>query len=267
MLLLAQVKTKATAYVASRSASTRSMDYEMYCAIVSLVPAFLDKNPSVDESHPNSLDAFKEWTLEQFSYKMDGVGSIELSTIHAAKGKEGDTYIINPGLTLLKERLDGSDWERYEELCLAYIARTRANDRLIYLPNLEMTSRAEILALFKKPTEPTVHISEIDNLEGGGDSQGSSTSTSTVSTASAASSSAVLVAEDVGNAPDKIKYALATLLLTEMPTTLAELDGAVRERLLQTRPSATLGSEEGEQNKRAVLAARQTIRTEMAKGK
>ena len=78
-------------------ASTRSMDYEMYCAIVSLVPAFLDKNPSVDESHPNSLDAFKEWTLEQFSYKMDGVGSIELSTIHAAKGKEGDTYIINPG--------------------------------------------------------------------------------------------------------------------------------------------------------------------------
>ena len=265
---VAQVKTKVTAYLATRSASTKSMDYEMYSAINSLVPTFLEKHPSVDEAHPNSIDAFKAWTLEQFSYKLDGVGSIELSSIHAAKGKEGDTYIINPSLTPLKERLDGSDWERYEELCLAYIARTRANDRLVYLPDLQITSRAEILALF---TKPKVHTSEVDDVEGGGESQGSTTSTSTVSTAGAAASSAIILAEDAGDArligAENVKYALAALMLSEMPSTLAQLDAAVRARLLQTRPSATLGSDEGEQNKRAVLAARQTIRSEMAKGK
>ena len=40
----------------------------------------------------------------------------------------------------------------YEELCVAFVARTRAKDRLVYLPDLEATSRSEIFALFESPT-------------------------------------------------------------------------------------------------------------------
>jgi hypothetical protein len=149
------------------------------------------------------------------------------------------------------------DWERFEELCLAYIARTRAMDRLVYLPDLEITSRTEILSLFKKPITFTAELDE------GGGSQGSATSS--VSTASAASSSALLVAAEDFDAPAQIKEALLTLELPAMPTTFAELDAAVRKRLLATRPDNALGSEEGKANQQAVLAARTTIRTEMTK--
>ena len=84
----------------------------------------------------------------------NGHASVLLATFHAAKGLEGDSvYIINPDMSPLKERLDGQDWERYEELCVAFIARTRAKDRLIYLPDLESTTRGEVEALFVRPVE------------------------------------------------------------------------------------------------------------------
>ena len=38
-----------------------------------------------------------------------------------------------------------------EELCVAYIARSRARHRMIYLPDLEMTSRQEMKALLRRP--------------------------------------------------------------------------------------------------------------------
>lgn len=58
---------------------------------------------------------------------------IFLATPHAAKGLEADdVYILNPSMIPLTERIAFGGWKGMEELCVAYIARSRARHRMIY---------------------------------------------------------------------------------------------------------------------------------------
>ena len=86
---------------------------------------------------------------------------MRVATAHGAKGLEADhVYLFNPELFPLKERILLGGWQRYEELCVAFVAVTRAKNRLVYLPNLAVTSRASCLDLFLQSAPPTEQASQ-----------------------------------------------------------------------------------------------------------
>ena len=61
-------------------------------------------------------------------------------------------YLINPSMFPMTDKIEQAGMWEFEELCVEYVAKTRAKDRMVFLPDLEMTSKKEVLGLFVKPT-------------------------------------------------------------------------------------------------------------------
>ena len=61
-------------------------------------------------------------------------------------------YLINPSMFPMADKIEQGGEEAFEELSVEYVAKTRAKDRMVFLPDLEMTSKKEVLGLFVKPT-------------------------------------------------------------------------------------------------------------------
>jgi len=57
-------------------------------------------------------------------------------------------YLINPSLFPMADKIEQGGEEAFEELCVEYVAKTRAKDRMVFLPDLEVTSKKEVLGLF-----------------------------------------------------------------------------------------------------------------------
>ena len=83
--------------------------------------------------------------------------------LHTSKGLDAaTTFIVNPSLCPLVDRLalGGIIIDEYEEKCLAYIARSRARRRLVYLKDLDNTSRAEVGGIKRQRMRTWKHRNE-----------------------------------------------------------------------------------------------------------
>ena len=81
-----------------------------------------------------SLEAFAACVEGLFS---DELGTVNLSTVHKAKGLEADTvYIIRPEKLPLVWK-NQREWEAEQEMNIDYVARTRAKEALIYVTSEE----------------------------------------------------------------------------------------------------------------------------------
>ena len=145
---------------------------------------------------------------------------------------------------------DRDEEEAFQELCVEYVAKTRAKDRMVFLPDLEMTSKKEVLGLFVKPT-----VSSLDVAPVGTDTPSSSQSTEAT--------------EAEGESNTARDEALATLELTLMPATVEELDAhvvtllrrAMKVRSAMRRETASPAvREEAERRKQAITGARNVLR-------
>lgn len=247
------------AYLNTHAPANDSNAYDLRSSLSLMIKEFSRVFPHLDLAMPMAMKDFEAWLPTVFND--NGHASVLLATFHAAKGLEGDSvYIINPDMSPLKERLDGQDWERYEELCVAFIARTRAKDRLIYLPDLESTTRGEVEALFVRPVE----LENAETIEEAPESQ-EMLSTSSIGTS--LTNMAVMVldktSDKVTSDTTPLAAALITLGLTEMPDTHNAVDAAVRKILLTVRPDSDLGSTAKKDLQKAVLEARKLVKSAM----
>ena len=102
---------------------------------------------------PEALVEFSDF-LHAF-FKADdkaAKGVIMMGTIHWSKGLEADdVYIVQSATLPLAERIALGDWQKYEELCIQFVAYTRARGRLLLLSHLENFNRQNILGLWDQP--------------------------------------------------------------------------------------------------------------------
>ena len=216
-------------------------------------------NGQLGTTPPPSTEAFQDWlTLYLNPPVPGGVGVVRVATAHGAKGLEADhVYIFNPELFPLKERILLGGWQRYEELCVAFVAVTRAKNRLVYLPNLAVTSHTSCLDLFLQSAPPDEQASQ---------------STADTEPASSQESLPSDAGEDIGDGDgagtgkpvddDVTSKALRTLCIDAIPSTQAEIDQAVRRRLLKVHPDKN-PSEVATVSTQEVLAARAHLRTKL----
>ena len=257
---LAQVRTR----LASRSSvsALSEEDRDHRAALELLIDTFeLETQKAKSPYHnlefhmPNARSQFEKFVREFYKPCKEGTrkGTILVGTPHAVKGLASDDgYIVNPRNLPLKQRLELGGWEEYEELCIAFVARTRVRNRLIYLPELDSTTRAEVLTLFAPPgnvvtsnthsacpsgpstqeTEPLAS-SDDDDDESDDDSDGASET--------------------------KHAQALGVLGLSEIPATTSALDAVVKPLLLGSHPDRNSGSTAQERTV-AVLQARTLLK-------
>lgn len=238
---LDQAHRRLTARLSFMTPSDKDDRYDMHIALEHAIKIFLDLDPTIDASQPHARGLFYKWLVTFFTDTEEGVGVVRCSTMHAAKGTQADhVYIINPGLSPLQDRIALGGWEEYEELCVAFVARTRAKDRLVYLPDLDNTTRETLLELFEE---------KHDMPETATDSQ----ETETTDNGDAD-------ANPDGDADPALGAALETLCLTTLPPTVQELEKTVRELLLRIHPDHNFNSIDAKEKTQAVLNARSAIK-------
>lgn len=188
---------------------------------------------------------------------------VEVSSIHKAKGTEAaHVYIGNPHLTPLQARLALGGWQRYEELCVAFVARTRARDCMIYLPELGQTTRATVAALFDAPPaapQSSAQGSSQGSSQGSQDTQGSQDSQDSTSAPDADEDEAE-TDDDDGNLTDK--KALAILGFIEMPASRAEIEKAVPVLLPRKHPDKDNSAGSTARTQAVLANSRNTLREE-----
>ncbi len=102
---------------------------------------FLDKRYEVWKNVCDSLeDIFKKIKI----YVSAKENPIVISTIHSAKGLEGDRVFVLEYLKLPLKRDEQKDWEVIQEINLKYVAVTRAKE-VLYLVNSESLEELEEL--------------------------------------------------------------------------------------------------------------------------
>ena len=243
---LEQAQKKLQARLSLMSPSDLDDRYDMHNALESSIRLYLDKFPTVNPAMLDARTSFFIWLSEFFTAKdSKSTGIVRLSSLHAAKGNEADeVYLLNPRMSPLKERIALGGFEEYEEMCVAYIARSRGRKKHINLPDLENTTRESILELFKNPNI-TDDVANAD--EAPGTSQGTDATTD---------------ANDVSDA--ETDDALATLNLNEIPANVQELEKTVRALLFKVHPDHNLNSTAAKEKTQAVLNARAVIKTALA---
>ena len=133
-------------------AAPASHSYEQVTALKGLLEIYLEEDSDVNTSLPESSHAFSKWIDKFFKPGEAEKGVVRLTTAHAGKGLEADdVFIVNPSMFPLQERIDLGGWAEFEELCVEYVAKSRARDRMVYLPDLEVSSKDEVFRLLDKP--------------------------------------------------------------------------------------------------------------------
>lgn len=83
-------------------------------------------------SQVTSLDALQEFISSKFSDTEKPGAAVVLSSIHRSKGLEADNVWVLDPRSLPLVRRDSKPWELRQERHLAYIAATRAKQRLVF---------------------------------------------------------------------------------------------------------------------------------------
>ena len=223
--------------------STRTR--EMYEALAKLVHVYLQLPDAVDANTIDAREAFCEWLRGFYAPTDGGKGIFVIETMRKSKSGQADSvYLINWAMMPLKDRIDKGGWEENEELCLAYVAATRARSRLIKLPLLEEITVEAVKELFNTPvqgqyvTQPEATMeSDPSDDEAAGAAPGGAAAPN-----------------------DAITAALAALELAALPTSTEELDACVRRLMRAHHTDRNLGKEKEAQGKsQAILAARRHI--------
>ena len=235
---------------AQNASGVASETYEMQFAPNELLDYYLEINPGMTLARANR-EAFAKWLEKFYQPGKAEQGIIRLTTPHAGKGLEADdVYLINPSMFPMADKIEQGGEEAFEELSVEYVAKTRAKDRMVFLPDLEVTSKKEVLGLFVKPT-----VSSLGAAPVGTDTPSSSQSTEAT--------------EAEGESNTARDEALATLELTLMPATVEELDAhvvtllrqAMKVRSATRRETASPAArEESERRKQAITSARNVLR-------
>lgn len=136
----------------------------------------------------------------------------------------------------LPERIALGGWERYEELCVQFVAYTRARERLILLSHLDDFNRQNLLHLWDEPVprslEPTQEVpsNECDQSD----------------------------ADELDDA--SVQEALLVLELTALPASEAALNAAFKSVIRKAHPDRNFGSTAATARSATLLAARATIK-------
>lgn len=234
-------------------------DYDLLSALCHCLVAFMGE--AVNDSYA-TMPAFVKWLVEFF--RPTGSNSfndhIRCGTMHSLKGAEADTiYIINPDMSPLKERIAKGGWHEHEENCLAYMIRGRGKERLVYLPNLEVVTRSEILRLFEDTSETVPFQTVLDPTTYSPPTTAPFDSQETVDDAGTVSDMEgddKTMAGPQQEMTAEVKDALATLNLPAMPIDVNTLNTAVRNVLLCKNASFANAKATDRASHDRVLAAR-----------
>ena len=206
-------------------AAPASHSYEQVTALKGLLEIYLEEDSDVNTSLPESSHAFSKWIDKFFKPGEAEKGVVRMTTAHAGKGLEADdVFIVNPSMFPLQERIDLGGWAEFEELCVEYVAKSRARDRMVYLPDLEVSSKDEVFRLLDKP--------KVRAMDASASSQ-----------PYASSSQDTTLTEALDDTEDTTEKdaALATLELQALPETEQDLDDRVRSmlRAVMKRPRSS----------------------------
>ena len=144
-------------------------------------------------------------------------------------------YIVQPNLLPLAERIALGDWERFEELCIKFVAYSRARERLILLSHLEVFNRQNILGLWDKPEhspEPPSDAPPLDEAE-----------------------EADPVAEK-----EAMIVSLGLLGLQTLPSSEAAINEAFKKAIRKGHPDRHFGSQAATEHSRMLLEARAILK-------
>jgi hypothetical protein len=199
---------------------------DLLSCLISLLDMYSSSSDIVDIALPESVPAFKNGCHMFFNpigSEKNGVGVVRVSTVHRAKGVEADdVHLHQMKLLPLPERIAKGGWNADEELCVEFVAKSRARNRMTYHRDLTTFDKASVLALWDPPVSIT-----------GDDTQATNTPASEES----------LGAED-GADKATINNALKILNLTTMPETSSELNKIVRALLFRAHPDHHFNSPE-----------------------
>jgi len=218
--------------------------FDLYSALLATLEVFAASD-GVNLDAPGAVDAFKAHIHNIYNPTvLDGesfVGIVRLSSIHRAKGlKARHVRIVQPDLVPLADRVAKGGWHAHEELCAKYVAYTRAEDRLIFLPMLPRFTRDTFLELF----EPNAD----DDASEGSDAELPSSSQDTA------------VPEDVSN---EVDLALRELRLQAMPESREALNKVVKTLLFQVHPDRNFGSAAAKDFTQRILHARSVLMSQL----
>ena len=212
---------------------------ELQQALLFFIQSYLQDHEALDSKLAAAKATVRAAIMTTFEDTKRAVpGVVYFSTIHSSKGLQSySVYIINPGLCPLPDRVakrhGPADWEAYEETCVAFIAVTRATDKLIYLQNLDSTSYESVDKLFAKPEVPAAaglpHSEQYSQPESEAEPQPTQ---------------------------DDLPH-LETLELPHVPATVQELDNATMQALKV--PLNQLKTAEYQAKKQKVLGAREYL--------
>ena len=151
-------------------------------------------------------------------------------------------YIIQPDLLPLPERIEIGGWERWEELCIQFVAYTRARQRLIFLSHIEVFTRQDILNLWNEPVSrsaPPIVAPIFSEL-----------------------------AEPVDPAAEKeaIVASLAVLGFQDMPSSTAAINEAFKATMLTPHPDRPFGSPAANAHSHMLLESRAILKRALASG-
>jgi len=233
---LGSVRRRLSLKLAETVPDAQGGTYEILEAVVALSALYADPLELLET--PDSKLQFVFWLNDYFKLPSGRV-PILVSTMHACKGLEASVvYIGNPFLCPLSDRVALGGWQMMEELCVAFVAHTRARDILCFLPNLETTTRTSVLALWDAPPSDTV-------LQPDAVCDTQETEPATPPLLSIEST------EAERNEASPHSVALRLLGLKNMPAARSEVEVAVRERLRH-------GADD--KHRRAILEARAVLR-------
>ena len=156
-------------------------------------------------------------------------------TLYLKHATTVQVYIVQPKLLPLAERIALGDWERFEELCIQFVAYSRARERLILLTHIEVFNRQNILALWDKPEhspEPPSNAPQLDEVE-----------------------EADPVAEQ-----EAIIASLAVFGLQTLPSTEAAINEAFKKAIRKVHPDRHFGSQAATEHSRMLLEARAILK-------
>ena len=128
---LVQIRTAVLAAAQNLAPSSGAIDHDLHVGLAMLIEMFINRLADQAEAMlPETKETFATFLYEFFTPKSSKAGVIQFGTIHWSKGLEAqDVYIAQPGLLPLAERIALGGWQRYEELCVQFVAYTRAKAR------------------------------------------------------------------------------------------------------------------------------------------
>ena len=246
--------SKLKAVFATSSPSENTPAHDLLASLILSLEHYVELQLETEEAlnHPSSRARFLAWLHNLYKGGIERRGVLQIMTVHASKGGQWHTvYLLQPSLIPLPDRILQGGWQAYEEGCIAYVAASRAQKRLLKLVDLEETGRAGMLSLWEPPEDTMPleeHFAPLPAELGGVEADGGDGATQET--------------EDAHNPAEaeseaaRVRFALGALELTKIPDTQAALNAVVRKLMMRVHPDKNLGSPEATSRSQEVIKAR-----------